>query len=124
MDSEMKVTPQQRIVRFLECKQELIEDLTELQYITEEDLLEVITWDTGFCDSYIEALLPPSPLLSPTSCPWCEKWKVVCSSCGYGRRHGECLEAGSDYQKIISEMGDRKHDLDQYQVRWAWFDKF
>lgn len=92
-----------QIIRFMEGKQRALEAvLGEANYFNALDRRELSGWSEDSVERVWRVLdrnSKKSRIISDTDfCPWCIR--TVCSDCGYGRRHGICVEEGSDYADL------------------------
>jgi hypothetical protein len=99
------MTPNERLVKYMERKAEII-GLAKL--FTDEDRAELLEWEIA------EEVLRYIGFLStdPWACPWCIKVKEMffwpgnnCETCGWGYRHGLCSLSVGDYQKALASLG-------------------
>jgi len=61
---------------------------------------------------------------SPTGiayCPYCLQvdfpelgYKNGCEKCDYGKKHGKCLENGSDYMLLMKAFGELEKQINKY----------
>jgi hypothetical protein len=88
-------------------KNAIIRKHTRLLIATKADMEELESWsesEYGFIAGCIS--------FSPTSmCPWCikerKKYTEPCSECGYGKRHGKCIDIGSRWKMIIHRLAQK-----------------
>lgn len=89
-----------KIITFLEKKNELLIGVSGIAYITEEDLNEIKEeWSEKKCKKVWVRLKRETrngvgKILGAAVCPWCLHTllinKKTCDSCGYGKRNGRC----------------------------------
>jgi len=109
---------QEWIAAYCREKNRLIRNLTSLDMFSEEDYEEVRHWQEPDVDKVLQGL----PTVGDKSilgrgdvhaCPWCllhdflEKGDMVCGSCEYGKRHGQCTDetmAGFPLYKVIVHL--------------------
>lgn len=114
------MTPQNIIVKILMCKQEKIKHLTNIDYITDEDIEEVKTWSNEICTQILDCMYNELCKLhykeDHVICPWCIKIDYrtkdrYCATCKYGKRHGVCwLGYSNTYQSILNQLPG--HDIE------------
>ena len=104
------MTSNEKIVLFLQRKNELLQyALESLQipeedrtsYIVEADLEEIRGWSTATADRVWDQLLDPSKGGDMSMCPWC-LLSSSCISCSYGKRHSCCFNEGSTYGELTT----------------------
>jgi len=113
-----------QVITILRLKEELLVKygISDYFYISHKDFGEVNSWTSEFCKTVIDrmrkSLKNNSSRIADTNiCPWCvmylqrdsqyiidgvEKASAYsCSGCGYGNRHGNCIQdEGSTYYAI------------------------
>jgi hypothetical protein len=110
------MTAKEKLIRFLEKKNEIVKEMTGLSYITKEDIEDIKNWKdknsekawetivlnmemSSFRTSKNKIVLPNDCFL----CPWCIIYDDEdCNNCGYKKRHGDCESANSLYKKICN----------------------
>lgn len=103
-----------KIKEFLILKNKVVSECSNTEYLNDEDLEEVDTWDRETCEEIWKTV--ENAIYEPTDvniCPWCILNKVIdgkilmCGNCNYGKRHGECKELGSNYSKITNDINNK-----------------
>ena len=100
----------EKLVKFIEMKNEIIENKTSIKYINEKDIAEVREWSQDKCKKTYERLKynifkMMAFDISVTTCPWClintKSYIKGCEDCGYGKRHVVCYNNNSLYHKYV-----------------------
>ena len=98
----------EELIKFVNLKSEIIENITGLKYVDEKDIEDIKSWDNEVC-AYIYTNLiflitqKRAKGLSSSTCVWCLKYNGICKSCGYGYRHGICFEDYSLFDRYRSK---------------------
>lgn len=112
------MTPQEKIIKFMRAKNRFLnERLKNIpDYFTQSDAEEIREWSDEDAQSVLDRILP-STGLAYKNCPFCifsvpktdtpNANNVDCNSCGYGERHGICVENKSDYDYITRKYEEK-----------------
>lgn len=98
----------EKIIKFLEMKNEIIEKEIHIKYIFEEDIQDVKSWSNKECNkvyTYITDAIYNEKVygLGFATCPWCIIYKDRgCLYCGYCKRYGKCGDKDSLYNRYRS----------------------
>lgn len=96
----------EKIIKFLEMKNEIIKKESKINYIDKEDIEDVKSWSNKKCKTIYQYITDQIHIkkvygIGFSTCPWCilcNIYKVKgCTDCGYGERHGECGYGDSLY---------------------------
>lgn len=96
------------IENFVHHKKEVIKELTDIDYITDEDEEELKGWSAE--DIVVVANGFYKKGGDMYACPWCllfeHKYdKDKCEHCTYGKRHGKCNgDDENDYSEVIHSL--------------------
>jgi len=98
------------LILFLKKENDIIRKITNIDYIIEEDINEIYTWEYNICKELIGFL---SLINDHFLNPWChinmnDMGEYNCDKCKYGIRHGICEEQNSTYHTIISGIRKKK----------------
>ena len=104
------MTDQEKLVKFVEMKNEIIKGKTGVVYVTEEDIADIREWDDNVCKEVYEELCYwindcERGGLTTHTCIWCHFDDIVnvtcddCDECKYAARHGMCCDLTSSYYK-------------------------
>ena len=99
---------QEKLIKFIQLKNELIKKETKLYYIDDYDIDTVKGWFEKSCKNIYKILKDNikyigSNGLTELTCIWCIHNKEdTCYKCEYGFHHGICSHEGSLYDKIIT----------------------
>ncbi len=96
----------EKLIKFIQLKNEIIEKETGLKYIVQEDIDDIKKWNEKECnnvyddlDFFIHSNSKVNGLTEYT-CIWCFKhFGEKCEECDYGLRHGICRNDGSLFNK-------------------------
>ena len=102
------MTNKEKIIKFLELKNDFIFRETDIEYIDSEDIDDVNTWSEELCEELYEGIcfeINKNNINGVGSgvCVWCAIHNPQCSKCGYGIRHGVCVAPGSLYSQYRSQ---------------------
>ena len=102
---------QDRLLKFLELKNKIIENKTGIKYIDVNDIKDVKQWDEELCKTVYLRLLNSitcggAQRLARETCLWCivDDLRNIyeldkCIHCNYGLRHDICCNNGSLYNE-------------------------
>ena len=86
----------ERIIKFLQLKNAIIEKETGINYIVPADIADIEEWSDVYCRlaygyMYYEIKHFQVYGLGYATCVWCILYKENgCDKCGYAQRHGIC----------------------------------
>lgn len=90
------------LIYFINRKNKILKDLTGFDYVTSEDLKELISWPKEDVKKFLSNM---HELTDIGNCPWCAVYlqQPRCPDCGYGKRNGWCEKSlpRSRYLKIL-----------------------
>ncbi len=110
----------EKLIKFIQLKNEIIEKETDLKYITQIDIDIINKWNDNICKRiYTDLTRAINDLgekgLTENTCIWCIKDYIdhnniisnikylecisTCYGCEYKTQHGKCDESDSLYQK-------------------------
>ena len=116
------MTYKEKLIKFVEAKNQFIISKIGLPYADKKDFKDIRKWkeeDCKYIYKDIKHIINNGVAVSFTigTCPWCLKYIMNCDKCGYGKRHGKCLDKYSlfntyesiritnkDYKKMIKEQ--------------------
>lgn len=81
------MTSKDLIINFCRKKDAILFRLTGIHLFNEKDYKEILKWDTRGCS---EMRLNAGSDLD--CCPWCVYYGEDCLDCGFGLRHGDCMD--------------------------------
>jgi len=122
----MRQTTKDKLIMFLELKNKRIKKFSRYNYIENEDIEDIKNWDLKICDMVYNKIanniLNHNYIygLSNTTCPWCILYFYSMSntcdldSCGYAKRHGDCICTDSLYNKVCKECSDNHISNKEY----------
>ena len=101
---------QEKIIKFVQLKNEIIEKETNIKYIDQEDIDDIKKWSEKECNNiyddlqfYIYSTRNINELTEFT-CIWCFKhFAEGCENCEYGIRHGICRKDESLFNSYKTE---------------------
>ena len=112
----MKLTSKEKLIIFIKLKNSRIKKITDIDYITNEDIKDIESWDIELCDKVYKKLEINinnirNHNFSGLTCPWCIIYYEIDNDyddingycdpdCGYLIRHGNCFIENSLYQTI------------------------
>ncbi len=106
------MTGKEKLIKFLQLKNEVIKKETNINYVGKEDVTEISSWDEDRCGSIYKDIVRTvmdidTKGLSSTTCPWCVAYRKHCGGdggctlCNYGQRNGNCYNTQSLYRRQI-----------------------
>ncbi|MBU0994123.1 MAG: hypothetical protein KJ737_16655 [Proteobacteria bacterium] len=84
------------LIRICDVKFTDIRKRSDIDLWTEEDKTDLSSWPE---ETIHRVLLK----MGPTNCPYCIRHNGDCKDCSYGKRHGICKHARSEYRKAETE---------------------
>jgi len=111
----MKRTPQQKIVKFMQAKQKILNKNLQgrIRYFNKADKDAILKWSykkaTEVWDYiFVSIFIDDEEGLGYHTCPFC-LYYIGCKKCTYGKNHGICesyaYELDSDFTKINDKFG-------------------
>ena len=102
------MTHQDKLIKFVKLKNEVIENETGIKYIKDADIENVKTWDETECKFVYEELLYNinnlhKHGLTRYTCIWCIIKDIDCCDCNYGKINGMCNELDSLYREYDTD---------------------
>ncbi len=106
---------QEKLIKFVQLKNEIIEKESDIKYIVQEDIDIIKKWDNIICEKiYVELISEIKSFgrngLADDTCIWCLKKYIEsgcrgddCDDCEYKINHGECGDNGSSYIKYSNK---------------------
>jgi len=74
-------------------------------YITNDDIQDIKSWSERECFEVYNCIRRFHGVKQNRfSCPWCIKWGLTCSDCGYAKRHLKCVYAQSTYNDVVKAI--------------------
>ena len=104
------MTYQEKLIMFVQLKNEIIEKESGIKYINEIDIGDIERWLEKTCKKIYKELIQTiqkgACRLKTSTCIWCLKYEEICFHCTYADRHGRCGNGSSsyDYYNSISAM--------------------
>ncbi len=98
------LTSKDKLLRFLQLKQDIIKKRFKINYMLKADFDEVKSWDELDCEITVSNIAEDHETDEET-CAWCIIEEMKCSNCGYGKRNKICTEDDSArYDRIQRKM--------------------
>ena len=102
------MTHQDKLIKFVKLKNEVIENETGIKYIKDADIEDIKTWDDSECEFVYVALVhninhQNKHGLNRHTCIWCIINNTDCYDCNYAKTNGACDEHGSLYRKYDTD---------------------
>ena len=93
------------LILFLKRKNEILQTLTGITYVSDVDMEEVKTWSKADVKKVLDNMTTNGDRYS---CPWCiindYKTDYECVCCSYGTRNQICAVYTSTYKRILKYM--------------------
>lgn len=99
----LKIIIRELLKNYLISKNKIIKQYTGITYVDYNDLYYIHTWTFNELLKIIKYMLK-QPRSDASICPWCALYfsnENQCSSCGYGKKYGNCRDIGSKYRNIL-----------------------
>lgn len=106
----MKTTPKQKILKYLQLKDNWIFKMTKLRYCYKKDFEEVENWGKKECRkvwkilSYFSKLNSQEIHFPNEFCPWCLMDFNCETNCGWWKRHNKCLGWVKIWDKLKKQI--------------------
>ena len=97
----------EKLIKYVQAKNDYIISMTSIDYITEEDIYDIMSWKEEECKQIWQTLKPKTEV---GGCPWCTKHYLDCDVCSYGDRNGECGDDDSRITSIRSKAEELRID--------------
>jgi hypothetical protein len=93
----------EKLIKYVQAKNKYIKNITGINYVTEDDIDDIMSWEEEECKQIWRTLYPADEL---HGCPWCIKTytkhlRLNCGACSYGNRNNKC----GDDSRISSILG-------------------
>ena len=94
------------LIYFIRQKNVILKDLTDITYVSGEDIKELASWPK---EDVIKVLDRLNAAADISNCPWCILHRDKarhCPDCGYGKRNEWCESPNrsGNYKKIINKL--------------------
>jgi hypothetical protein len=120
-----KMTPQEKIVAFMEMKRDFIEKSLKKSkqitpsYFVKEDKEAILKWSDKIALKVLSELDSASRLIN-CNCPFCishrdKDGNVSCETCKYGKIHGKCKSGFYDDYSIIADQFHKTSPEQRYK---------
>ena len=105
------MTYKEKIIKFVKLKRDHIKKFG-FTYADHKDYKNIRSWSEEKCEFIYNDIVGritsiyDSRGLSSATCPWCIYHDTECNPClvcSYGKRHGECLERDSLYERYATQ---------------------
>ena len=98
----------EKLIKYVQAKNKYIKNITGIDYVTEDDITDIMSWKKSECRQIWQKLNPAEEI---TGCPWCIKTYTKhpyldCDACSYGNRNGECGD-----ESRITSIRDKAGEL-------------
>ncbi len=112
---------QEKLIKFIQLKNEIIEKETDLFYINQDDIDGLKRWPETLCIDVYQELIENIQFgkasgINDGTCIWCiENRNCNCYECEYGARHGICNHIGSLFDSYSTDTRETLLDNETYQ---------
>jgi hypothetical protein len=109
------------MIYYLKEKSRLFEQVTGIKLITDIDLREINDWSINKIKKVFDNICDSDKVGDKKACPWCVYYYNKCSKCGYGRRHGTCINdrTSINFESIYGKIHTRLLDLDLIEYTYG-----
>jgi len=90
------MTAKETLIRICEIKFSDIRKRSNIDLWTEDDRTDLLSWPEELAHGVLTRM-------AVTNCPWCIRFEGKCEECSYGKRHGICRHARSDFRQAETE---------------------